>query len=108
MTERIQLQNEMLLVLMKTTEELFNDIPEDILDYFTEEVMANCNNNKLKEEYGGILKNKIHCPVCESAKSIIWHGIKPNGEDAHSKWFCKNCHIYFKEYDDGKIEVRRV
>ena len=48
MTDKVQLQNEMSLVLMKTDEELFNNIEEDILDYFTEEVMANCNNEKLK------------------------------------------------------------
>ena len=104
MTDKVQLQNEMLLVLMKTDEELFNNIEEDILDYFTEEVMANSNNEKLKEEYGGILRDKIHCPNCDFAKFIIWHGIKPNGDDAHMKWYCKNCSTFFKEYNDGTLE----
>ena len=100
-----QLQNEMLLVLIKENEDIFNRLDEDILDYFTEEVMKNCENKNLKENYGGILKNKIHCPYCGFAKFIIWSGIKPNGEDAHRKWFCKNCGTKFKEYlNDGEIE----
>lgn len=104
MTDKTQLQNEMLLVLIKTNEEVYNQVEEDILDYFTKEVMKNCKNEQLKEDFGGILKDKVHCPKCGLAKSVIWHGINPNGEDAHRKWFCTNCNTYFKEYEDGRIE----
>ena len=101
----LQLQNEMLLVLIKYNDEIFNGLDEDLLDYFTEEVLKNSTKPLFKEECGGVFKDSVHCPSCGSAKHLIINSFNPREERTYRTWFCKNCKNVCKEYlDDGTVE----
>mgnify|MGYP002523402924 CR=1 FL=1 len=105
---QLQLQNEMLLVLIKYNDEIFNELDEDLLDYFTEEVLKNSTKPLFKEECGGIFKDSVHCTYCGSAKHLIINAFNPRAEREYRVWFCKNCHTKVKEYlDDGSVEEYR-
>lgn len=106
LTRQLQLTNEMLLVLIKSNDDLFKELPEYLLDYFTEEVMKGTVNKTFKEEFGRIFKDNLHCPNCGFAKHLIPTGFNPRGERTYSVWWCKNCDTKFKEYEDnGEISL---
>lgn len=106
LNKQLQLTNEMLLILIKSNKEIFNDVSEELLDYFTENVMKNTENKTFKEEYGGIFKDRVHCPNCGFAKYLIPTGFNPGGQRAYRVWWCKNCDTKFKEYkDNGEISL---
>ena len=105
--DMLQLQNEMLLVLIKSTSEVFNDTEEELLDYFTEKVLENTSNKTLEENYGGIFKDGVHCVYCGSGKHLIVNGFNPRCDVPYTYYFCKNCHVKTRVYEDGRIEEHK-
>ena len=105
--EMLQLQNEMLLVLIKSNSEIFEDVEEEVLDYFTKKVMENTRNETFKEEYGGIFKDAVHCVNCGSAKHLVYNGYNPREDVPYRYYLCTNCHTKTREYDDVRIEEHK-
>lgn len=105
LSKAVQLQNEMLLVLLKEDENIFNRMEEDVLDYFTENVIEGSESEIFKEHYGGLFKNSIHCPYCGSAKHLLLNGFNPRGEVAYTWYTCKNCLSKVRHYEDGRVEI---
>ena len=103
--DTLQLQNEMLLAIIKSNESIFNDIPEDILDDFTEKVIKNSKSENFKERYGYLFKDGIHCLNCGFAKHLVYVGYNPRCEVPYRTWLCKNCMNKIREYEDGRVEI---
>ena len=107
LNKKVQLQNEMLLTILKADEKLRNNVNEEIIDYFTEKVIENTKSKTFKETYGYLFKNMVHCPYCGFAKHLIISGFNPRGPVSYRTYLCKNCMNTVREYEDGRIEIEK-
>ena len=107
LAKKIQLQNEMLLTILKTDDQFINNVDEEIIDYFTENVIKNSESKTFKEHYNYLFKDMIHCPYCGSAKHLVISGFNPRPDVTYHTYLCKNCSNIVREYEDGKIEIEK-